>query len=94
MSSIPETEPAKRKRPRAGRALAAAALIFLAALAVFLWPRINEARTIMSLQKVDDYPLYTMTYYGDYRLNYTVDNPNLQAVSGGRLCSSFLAMNE
>jgi hypothetical protein len=92
MSGIPKTEPVKRKRLHTRRALAAS-LIFLAALAVFLWPRINEARTILSLQKVDDYPLYTMTYYGDYRLDYTVNNPNLQAESG-RLCSSFLAMNE
>jgi hypothetical protein len=26
----------------------------------------NELRTLASLQKVDDYPMYRMTYYGDY----------------------------
>lgn len=26
----------------------------------------NEKKTLQSLQKIDDYPLYTMTYYGDY----------------------------
>lgn len=88
------TEQAKRKRPHLGFKLAAAALILLAVLTVFLWPRIDEARTIWSLQKVDDYPLYTMTYYGDYRLTYTVDNPNLKAQNGGVMCSSFLARNE
>jgi hypothetical protein len=93
MSSISQTEQAKRKRTHAFFKMAAV-LVFLAALAVFLWPRMNEARTILSLQKVDDYPLYTMTYYGDYQLNYTVDNPNLEAVNGNIMCSSFLARNE
>ena len=26
----------------------------------------NELRSLTSLKKVDDYPMYTMTYYGDY----------------------------
>lgn len=26
----------------------------------------NEIRTLVSLKKVDDHPMYTMTYYGDY----------------------------
>jgi hypothetical protein len=94
MSGNLQTGQAKRKRPHPGLKLAAAALILLAVLAVFLWPRIDEARTILSLKKVDDYPLYTMTYYGDYRLDYTVDNPNLKAQNSGMMCSSFLARNE
>lgn len=28
--------------------------------------RLNVVRTLASLRKVDDYPLYVMTYYGDY----------------------------
>ncbi len=71
-----------------------AVLLLFAVAILFVWPRIDEARTILSLQKVDDYPLYTMTYYGDYQLNYTVDNPNIKAVSGIMQCSSFLARNE
>ncbi len=93
MSNIAQREKVRRKRPHA-RLKQAVALIILAALAVFLPPCIDEARTILSLKKVDDYPLYTMTYYGDYQLDYTVDNPNLKAVNGGMLCSSFLVRNE
>ena len=26
----------------------------------------NELRSLSSLRKVNDYPMYTMTYYGDY----------------------------
>lgn len=93
MSGNLQTKQAKRVRPRVRIALAAA-LILLAVLTVFLWPRIDEARTILSLQKMDDYPFYTMTYYGDYQLDYTVDNPNLKASKDSMMCSSFLARNE
>ncbi len=34
----------------------------LAAAALFL----NELRSLITLKKVDDHPMYTMTYYGDY----------------------------
>ena len=36
--------------------------ILIVALAVFR----NELRSLMSLQKIDDYGMYQMTYYGDY----------------------------
>lgn len=42
-----------------GCVLAAAVL---AAAALFL----NELRSLITLKKVDDHPMYTMTYYGDY----------------------------
>ena len=37
-------------------------VIVIAAVALFF----NEIRSLMSLKKADDYPLYQMTYYGDY----------------------------
>lgn len=37
-------------------------IIFIATLVIF-W---NELRSLMSLEKVDDYGMYQMTYYGDY----------------------------
>lgn len=40
----------------------ALSIIIIAALALFR----NELRSLMSLEKVDDYGMYQMTYYGDY----------------------------
>ncbi|HML47768.1 MAG TPA: linear amide C-N hydrolase [Clostridia bacterium] len=78
------TETAKKGSARRGRipgwALAAAILTFLAAAIALALPRVDEA-------------LYAMTYYGDYDLTYTVDNPKLRAASGMQ-CSSFLCRNE
>lgn len=38
----------------------------------------SEQRTLESLQKVDDYPLYVMTYYGDYgRESYFFSENNI-----------------
>ncbi len=46
-------------------------LILVLALSILLWGSTHEAltdeqRTLSSLEKVDDFPLYMMTYYGDY----------------------------
>jgi hypothetical protein len=92
MSETIQTGKARRRRSPAKWMISAAAILLLAAALLVLWPSINKARTIWSLQKVDDYPLYTMAYYGDYQLDYTVDDPRLQFAS--TLCSSFLARNE
>jgi hypothetical protein len=50
--------------------LAAALLVLLAAVfaaaMVTRRPRTDEERTLASLRKVDDFPLYVMHYYGDY----------------------------
>lgn len=37
--------------------------IILATILVAFW---NPIKSLMSLKKVNDYPFYTMTYYGDY----------------------------
>lgn len=39
-------------------------LVITAAIVFF-----NELRSLASLRKVDDYPMYRMTYYGDYGFN-------------------------
>jgi hypothetical protein len=46
-------------------------LILVLALSILLWGSspetlTDEQRTLASLEKVDDFPLYVMTYYGDY----------------------------
>ncbi len=69
-------------------------LVALAIAVTLMLPPINEARTITSLKKLADYPLYSMTYYGDYHLDYTVDSPNLHGNGEDMLCSSFLATDE
>jgi predicted choloylglycine hydrolase len=43
-----------------------AIIIILAGLAFSFRGPVNQWRTLNSLQKVDDYPLYVMTYHGDY----------------------------
>ena len=42
--------------------LSVALVLVITAMIVFF----NELRTLASLRKVDDYPMYRMTYYGDY----------------------------
>ena len=37
-------------------------VLFLAILGLFF----NEIRTLASLNNIDEYPMYQMTYYGDY----------------------------
>lgn len=46
--------------------IASVALVVLVGLTILFHDRVNAFRTLASLKKVDDYPLYTMTYYGDY----------------------------
>jgi hypothetical protein len=43
-------------------------LLPLTALILLASPRWNEWRSLASLRKVDDHPLYLMRYYGDYDL--------------------------
>lgn len=46
----------------------AAICIFVLGLILCIWFK-NSLESVMSLKKVDDYPLYTMQYYGDYHFN-------------------------
>jgi uncharacterized protein YxeA len=41
------------------------AVLLLIALSGYVLLKLNTVRTIYSLTKVDDYPLYYMKYYGD-----------------------------
>lgn len=40
--------------------------VFLVLLIILITLFFNEIRSLSSLKKVDDYPMYQMTYYGDY----------------------------
>ncbi len=62
-------QPASRARKvLAGVGIALVALVVVAAVAVFALFG-HELKTLTSIEKVDDYPLYTMTYDGDYGID-------------------------
>lgn len=54
------------KRGWGKRLLAGTGILLLAVLALSLFLFRNELRSLMSLQKLDDYGMFRMTYYGDY----------------------------
>lgn len=82
--------------------------IVLVSLIIILLPflliailKVNQIKTIFSLEKIDDYPLYSMKYYGGYNYDYTILSGLGASVAqmnqnddSGFMCSSFLAMNE
>lgn len=57
-------------------------------------PLEGEAKTLASLNQVDDYPLYTMTYYGDYAPRQSSILPAVKPVSPtpGWACSLFAVL--
>jgi len=56
-----------------------------------------ESMTLDSLQRVDDFPLYVMTYYGDYGFSEVLDNQGQASVSQAEsedwACTTFAALN-
>lgn len=69
--------------------------------AAYVCLNLNRIRTIMSLRKVDDYPLFYMRYYGDYKFDFSIPKEFQQSNASGiapenrsMMCSSFLARNE
>ena len=56
--------PATQKRTRRALLIIIALVLAIAASLAVLFQ--NQARTLLTLKKVDDYPLYVMRYYGDY----------------------------
>jgi hypothetical protein len=59
----------------------------------------EEAATLSSLEQVDDYPLYTMRYYGAYEQRASSAEPVLSEAEGTALlpawaCSLFAAMGD
>ncbi len=87
------TDAASAPKPKA-RIPAAIAIIVTAVLAAVFagLPLINQSLTILSLKKLDNYPLYSIAYYGEYNLNYEVPNPKIPVVDSLQ-CTSFLAFN-
>lgn len=76
-------------------------LIFLGCTKKSVAPEITEQDTLASIQKVDDYPLYTMTYYGDYGFKEYLLTGNLPFFSSDVLqceerfaCTCFAAMGK
>lgn len=90
-NSMRKPEMAASPKPVMRRVLSIISISVIAMIAAVMagLPFVNHSLTILSLKKVDDYPLYSMTYYGEYNLNYEVENPKI-----GRHCTSFLAFNE
>ena len=67
-------EEQKKKPRKLGRKILKALLILLVVIIIALSALLyNPIRTIVSLQKVDDYPLYTMKYHGDYLFDFFVE---------------------
>jgi Linear amide C-N hydrolases, choloylglycine hydrolase family len=55
----------------------------------------NAAQTLASLQKVDGYPLYTMTYYGSYdAVHTTITRSRIDAQRRPWACSLFAALGD
>ncbi len=79
-----------------------AASVLLIALAVLGILLLNPLRTLASFRKVDDFPLYTMRYYGRYDLGRYVQSLGLvgearsreQASSAGWACTCFAALSD
>lgn len=85
--------------PKTGRKIICLTVLFLLVLSsIFVFMNINKARTIYSLELVDEYPLYTMRYYGDYHLNFDplVDGTKQSKGTNDLAieCSCILAKNE
>ena len=82
--------------------LGLALLILLAGLAFAFQSHLNQWRTLASLQKVDDYPLFVMTYYGDYGFKDFLQEgvqTNARSKTNSREtgewgCTVFAALNE
>jgi hypothetical protein len=77
-------------------------LVILAGLALVFQGQLNQWRTLASLQKVDDYPFFVMTYYGDYGFkDFLQEGVQTNAYSqtnsretGEWGCTVFAALNE
>jgi hypothetical protein len=58
----------------------------------------DSSRTLDSLREVDEYPLYTMTFYGDYEIDGIAHTGSSQQLSTGMMpghaCSTIIARNE
>jgi hypothetical protein len=95
-----ETKEGKKSRKLTAVVLIAALLVMLLVAAILFG---NRARSLATLRKVDDYPLYVMHRYGDYEFDEYLQ-VGLQANAGrptagrGRAgqwaCSCFSTLNE
>lgn len=69
--------------------------LFIGLILTVVW-MVNPVRTMASLKKVDDNPLFVATYYGDYGFEKLLNEENLndiqaQLASGNFGCSTFAA---
>lgn len=72
------------------------AIAMVIAVVVVLFPqhRRNQLRTLMTLHKVNDYPLYVMHYYANYELDFLPDSAqvsNAQSGASGWGCTCFVS---
>lgn len=65
-------------------------VIFFIVISTFLCINISNYRTLSSLQKINDYPFYTMTYEGDYPLELFV---KLQDIAFSRMLKNSIEKN-
>jgi predicted choloylglycine hydrolase len=68
-------EPAKKKPHKLRRKILTALLILVAVVVIALSSLLYApVRTMASLEKVDDFPLYTMRFHGDYFFDYFAEH--------------------
>jgi hypothetical protein len=88
-------------RPWVRNALIVVPLVALAV--VGLMPRVvtDPLRTLASIRQIDDYPLYVMTYYGDYGFDEFLQvgipwdgSPDPDGSAHQESCTTFAALNE
>lgn len=65
MTTTPEPVKHSARLPR-GKTFAVLGLIFLGLLLTVVFLHLGQIRSLLTLRKVDDRPLYVMRYYGDY----------------------------
>jgi hypothetical protein len=76
------------------------AILVLVVLVGLVVPFRNQLRTLASLRKVDDYPLYVMTYYSDYGFSgflergYIAGDRSDSSKADGWACTTFAAFGE
>lgn len=93
-----------KSKTKARRAVWISFGTILIILLVLVLVNINKVLTLGSFKLVDDYPLYTMTYYGNYSFDYALkkaDGKDATNTSGltlpsgiSYMCSSFVAVNQ
>jgi hypothetical protein len=95
----------RRKRIRKALKITLLVLVVVALLVFVADIQPNDLRSLATIRKADDYPLYVMRFYGDYGFKDTQTGRGIKGVwkwvyeqlrpqSAGPMCTCFSAMNK